>query len=415
MKNDIRNSHNLSLISFFLLLYLSLIAGFYLGEDSNGGAYLDYYGQKNVSESFAVNFKQTLLDYDNFATRHSPILIIFLSFFEKLNFNDELIRIIHLHICMLLPFSFYLVLREKFKDIEKIYLTLIVGLIFLSPTFRSLSIWPDSRLLGLSIFTFSILFFLYFLRTKSYKYTLLNVIFCSLASYISPNFSVFAIYFFYFFVKEYGLLNKKIIYIITLNIALSIPAIYYLFFLEINFLTKTAVIKENKNFAFYDNLANQILIISSIILFYLIPFIITKYINLKFDKILIKLIICLFVVLICINYFDYKFEYTGGGIFFKISFFLFKNNYLFYFISFVSLFFLSIIFSNKFENYFIFLLLILSNPQISIYHKYYDPFLIILLFSLLEIELKRFQFKKIKNNIVIYLYFLGFLIVSFLK
>ena len=117
MKNDIIKSHNLGFIILFILLYLSLIIGFQLNEDSNGGAFLDYKGQKSATEAFAINFKKTLLNYDNFATRHSPVLIIFLSLLEKINFNDELIRLIHLHICLILPIGFYLILLEKFKNI----------------------------------------------------------------------------------------------------------------------------------------------------------------------------------------------------------------------------------------------------------------------------------------------------------
>ena len=195
MKNDIIKFNSLILVLIFILLYLSLIVGFYFNEDSTGGAFLDYRGQKGVSEAFAINFNNTFLNYDNFATRHSPVLIVFLSFFEKINLSDNLIRIIHLHILLVLPFIFYLILIEKFKYIEKKYLLLIVGLVFLSPTFRSLSIWPDSRLLGLSIFSLSILFYLFFLRSNQLKYCFFNIIFCAFSAYISPNFSVFSIYF----------------------------------------------------------------------------------------------------------------------------------------------------------------------------------------------------------------------------
>lgn len=415
MKINTIKLSNLYFILFFILLYLSLLLGYEFNEDSNGGAYLDYIGQKDVSKSFAVNFKQTLLNYDDFATRHSPVLIIFLSFFEKINFNDELIRLIHLHICLSLPLGFYLILKEKFQYIENRYLFLLVGLIFLSPTFRSLSIWPDSRLMGLSIFTFCVLFFLYFLRTKKFRYCIINLLLCALSSYISPNFSLFSVYFFYNFMKEYGHINTKIIYIIFINVILALPAIYYLFILDINFLTKTAVISENKSFEFYSNITNQILIIPSLIFFYFFPFLITRYINFKFKTNIVKFIFILSLTIVCINYFDYKFEYTGGGIFFKTSYLLFKNNYLFYIISFISLLFLFTIFSNKFDNYLIFIILILSNPQISVYHKYYDPFLIIILFSILKIDLNTFQFKKIGNNIFIYLYFICFLLIGIFK
>ena len=415
MKNDIIKFNSLILVLIFILLYLSLIVGFYFNEDSTGGAFLDYRGQKGVSEAFAINFNNTFLNYDNFATRHSPVLIVFLSFFEKINLSDNLIRIIHLHILLVLPFIFYLILIEKFKYIEKKYLLLIVGLVFLSPTFRSLSIWPDSRLLGLSIFSLSILFYLFFLRSNQLKYCFFNIIFCAFSAYISPNFSVFSIYFFYFFCKKYGYFSRELIYIILTNILLSLPALYYLFVLDVNFLTKTAAITEKKNLIFFNNIANQILIIPSIIFFYFLPFVLTNILNLNFKNITSKIIISLLIFIICLIYFDYKFSYTGGGIFFKTSYYLFENNYLFYLMSYISLLFLFLILSNKFDNYLIFLLILLSNPQISIYHKYYDPFLIIILFSLVNIDIDIKKIMKFKTNVFIYLYFTMFLIIGFFK
>ena len=196
---------------------------------------------------------------------------------------------------------------------------------------------------------------------------------------------------------------------------MSLPALYYLFVLDVNFITKTAAITEKKNLIFFNNVANQILIIPSIIFFYFLPFYLTNILNLNFKNITSKIIISLLIFIICLIYFDYKFSYTGGGIFFKTSYFLFENNYLFYLISYISLLFLFLILSNKFENYLIFLLILLSNPQISIYHKYYDPFLIIILFSLVNIDIDIKKIMKFKTNIFIYLYFTMFLILGYLK
>ena len=73
-------NNNLSLnkeVLFLVFLYLSLIISFLIGENSTGGAILDYENQKLVSLNFASNFNETLLNYDNFRTRHSPVLIIF--------------------------------------------------------------------------------------------------------------------------------------------------------------------------------------------------------------------------------------------------------------------------------------------------------------------------------------------------
>ena len=158
MKADI-NSNYFFQSSFIFILYLSAILGFYLGEDSTGGAFLDYTNQKYISQNFANNFYQAFLNYDNYNTRHSPVLIILLSFFEKLNLGDTFIRLINFHFCLLLPLFFFKCLKEKFPEVNKSYLLLFSGLIFLSPTYRTLSIWPDSRIYGLIFFTISIYFF----------------------------------------------------------------------------------------------------------------------------------------------------------------------------------------------------------------------------------------------------------------
>ena len=72
---------------FFILLYTSIIITLVFNEDSTGGAFVDYVNQKKVSQDFAINFKNTFLNFDQYNTRHSPVLIIFLSFFEELNIN----------------------------------------------------------------------------------------------------------------------------------------------------------------------------------------------------------------------------------------------------------------------------------------------------------------------------------------
>ena len=92
---------------FFIILYIFLILGFFYNENSTGGAFQDYVNQKKISQDFAINFKSTLLNFDQYFTRHSPVLIMFLSIFEKSNLDDSLIRFIHLHLCLLLPIIFF--------------------------------------------------------------------------------------------------------------------------------------------------------------------------------------------------------------------------------------------------------------------------------------------------------------------
>lgn len=404
-------------IVFFFILYLSLILSFILSENSTGGAILDYYNQKNISKNFAYNFFDTLLNYDKFSSRHSPVLIILLSFLEKMSLSDILIRLIHLHLCLFLPFIFLKILKEKneFKNFDITFIVLS-ALIFFSPTFRSLSIWPDSRLLGLTFFSTSILFYLKFENTKKYKYAILNVITCALSSYISPNFSIFSIYFLINFILFYGL-KTKILIIIILNILFSIPAIYYIFILDINFINKSAAIGGllDENNIFFINIFNNILITFTLFFFYIAPFLLTKVVKspdiIKIDNIIISFVLC---SILAIN-FNYQYSFSGGGIFFKISYLIFKNNYLFYFISLISIMsILPLLKEDKF-NILLFLLIIINNPQYTIYHKYFDPFLLIMFFSIFNFKFNIDKIKINKNILLIYFYFLSFLLISNLK
>ena len=117
--------------------------------------------------AFAEDFKNSFFNYEKFSTRHSPLLIIILSFLNKIGFQDIIIRLIHLHISLVLPFIFYLILKRKFGEENEWSFIILIGLIFLSPTFRTLGIWPDSRLFGLIFFSLSILYYLKFEKKKN--------------------------------------------------------------------------------------------------------------------------------------------------------------------------------------------------------------------------------------------------------
>jgi hypothetical protein len=411
---DINNIYKY--LIFFVLLYTSIIISLVFNEDSTGGAFRDYVNQKKISEDFAINFKNTFLNFDQYSTRHSPVLIIFLSFFEKIKLDDNLIRLIHLHLCFLLPIVFFSSLRIKYKFVKPENLLLLVGLILLSPTFRSLAIWPDSRLLGLTLFCVSIYFYLMFEENKKFKNCILNIIFCAISAYISPNFALFSIFYFYKFFIFFKLEINRLIPIILLNLILSIPAFYYIFILDVNFLNKAAAVNidENENI-FFLNIFNNILLISSIILFYLFPFLITKIINLnkvfKFDKIVVSLLI----FLVSTFYFDYNYQFTGGGIIFKFSNFFLKNNILFFILCFVSILIIINLNNSKFENILLLMLILLSNPQITVYHKYYDPFLLIIFFTLFNFNINLSKINLKLNSYIIYLFFISFLLISNFK
>ncbi len=192
------------------------------------------------------------------------------------------------------------------------------------------------------------------------------------------------------------------------------PAIFYLFSLDTIFLFNTAVPSGNINNFQIFNFSNKILIIFSIIFFYALPFLLTKSINLNFRD--FKIIMLSLIIISILGYFfNYNFNLTGGGIFFKVSYFLTKNNYLFFILCFISTIFVLNIMRLDIKNSILIILLILSNPQYTIYHKYYDPFLLILFTLLFSVNLNIRNFFNFRSLIIFYIFSGSFLIMNFLK
>jgi len=397
-------------VSFFLFLYLTLIIGFFYGENLNYGSYGDWVGSnREPIKDFANDFTYTLLNFDSYGHRHSPVYLIFLSLFLDLGLDLNQIRILHLHLCISLIVIFYQCLRLIFTNINNNYLFLLSMIIFLSPTFRSLAIWPDSRMPGLIFFVLTIYFFLKFRKTNKLKYSWYTCISLVVSSYISPNFSIFFPYFFFFFLKKIKF--KELSFLIIFNFLASLPILYYIFILDVNFLAagKTPYLNnENINFSF--NLSNKLMIISSIIFFHLSPILIMNNFFKQFKNFLLKKMIILIPLVLCLIYFfNYQLSFTGGGIFFILSNLLFNNNYLFYIGSFFFISFLLYIASLNINNFFLLTLLIVSNIQNTIYHKYYEPLILIMFFTLIQYPKVENLLKK-RNNIL-YLYLLSFIYI----
>ena len=407
---------NKNIFFTFLILYLSLIFGFYFDENLNYGAQGDWiYTDLPPIIDLSNNFKETLLNYESYGHRHSPVYLIFLSFFKKIGFPVDIIRFLHLNISIFLIYIFFKCLSLKFKEIDKTILLLLAFSIFLSPTFRSLAIWPSSIIAGLIFFLFSIYEFIKYQQNKSNISLWKNIVYLILSSYISPNFSLFIFYFLYHYLKSHKL--SYLILICLICLILSLPALYYLFYLDINFLTAgTPGLDENNPIGLNFNFSNKILIISSIILFQCIPFLINKNILIKILNFFKENIIAILAFLsLNIVFFDYSMQYTGGGIFFQISNYLVKNNLIFYFFCFLSIGLIWYFSKRNYNNLLIFIILIASNIQNTIYHKYYDPLLMILLFTLINTDLSKAFLRKKINVIYPYIFYLIFIFMRIIK
>ena len=186
--------NNFHILICFLSIF-SIYLGFFLGENITIGPRVDWYHALAGSNEFQKNFKYTFLNYDralndvNAATRISPIYLIIIFISKKVFINEDLVRFFLMNIIILNQLFFYKSLKLIFKEnINKKYLLILSCILFLSPSFRSNVIWPESAMLGLLFFLISIYFFLKFKITRKIKFSFLNILFLAIASYIRPSF-----------------------------------------------------------------------------------------------------------------------------------------------------------------------------------------------------------------------------------
>tara|TARA_Y100000768_G_scaffold373729_1_gene342678 strand:- start:1485 stop:2732 length:1248 start_codon:yes stop_codon:yes gene_type:complete len=402
---------------FGSILFVSILISYIYSEDTLGGARIDYLFHEKFIILFAEDFKNTFINYgqDELFARNSPIFYILLSLIYKIGIDLDTIRYINILSIILLTYIFYSCLKIQFKKFDNSLLILLSLVVFLSPTVRSLVVWPYPILYAFILFLLSVKSYLKFNQEKNFKIieALKNTFFLALASYITPNFCVFVIFFLYKFFL--GFKNKKFfIYILFFNFLLALPALIYYYTFDF-YLIKYTVHSVDLNTKI--NLFNKIILISSLIFFYFIPFLNKKVIKttlIAFKSFYNQHILLIFF-LVCIYFFNFPIGYFGGGIFYHFSQLIFGNNILLF-----TIFLLSIIIfkSSKllnFNNMLLFFCLILYNLQVSIYHKYFDPLILFLLFFLVtnnKITNQKVFFEIIKKYYLFYVFFLG---ISFYK
>ena len=404
----------------YLFLYFSLLLGFYFNEDFGLGYITDYSVLKLYVPLFEKNFVNTLLNFDALGTSHSPIYYIFVLFLEKISFNETFSRLINLHVSLLIPYFFYLCLKIKYKFKKENLYILIPCIIFFSPYFRSSSIWLGSENLSLLFLLISFYFFLKHDATeeKNLSNILLNAVFLACAAYFRPIYALFSIYFFLRFYLDLKL-STKLLYYLLINILLSFPASYYLYILNVDFITIHISQKMNVS-----RFVNQFSVTISIIFFYSIPFLLTRVGDvLKSSLFKVKnIILSIIFTYLLIYHFNYDLAY-GGGIFYKVSLLIFDNNYLFYFFSLIALNLLFLILSSnlkvrdKISDTVLLLVLIFLEPDRIFYHETYDPLLYFVFFLLLKSRFYLNFAEKLTNRkfILLILFSISFYFLSIVK
>ena len=369
-----------------LILYISMLIGFYLNEDFTIGASYDFNIHIATLNEFINNFNYAFINYGSMpigdrntppCNTHTPVFIIFL---QSINFyGTDIMRLINLHICLLLPLAFYVALKTRYKLPNKNYLLFYFSLFFLvSPYFRALSIWPGSENISILFLILSIYFYIKFkeidIKSKKINYLILNILFLAICCYFRPLYFFFSFFFFYEMVLKEKRTNFFIIYVLT-SFVLSFPAFYYIFIMKVDFFSGWM----KNNF----NLINSTGLGYTMLFFYLLPFIlIEKKLILEINK--KKIIFNLFLFLIILYFFNYS-TYQGGGIFYHLSHLIFDNNIILYVVMLISiLYFNQLVNVFNTSNFILIFILIVLEIDHYFYQETYDPLVLIcltLLFS----------------------------------
>ena len=249
-----------------------------------------------------------------------------------------------------------------------------------------------------------------------FKQTLIVVFFVALSAYFYPAFGIFFLFYSINFYLNYNF-NQKFFLILIFSLFLATPFLYYILTKNVLDAFEGAQGMSMSNFNTF-NISNKILIISSMVLFFIAPILNFKLLkneitNLKFIEILILIIFGL----INVYFFNYP-EYDsgfGGGFFYKLSNIFFNNNYLFFIFAIFSIIYIYTILKKNYFNSLLFLTLILFNPQLTIYNKYYDPLIFIIFMTLISFDFKKHYFEKKYKTLQLYFFGVSYLMIGLFK
>ena len=363
--------------SFIFISILSVVFGFIINEDlSTGGATYDFNLTMNVVKELTTGEFENYYRY----TKHFPLHYWLLSLIYNF-FNDEFVlRIFYLIFSSLFPIFVYLNLKEIFGGKKNNILLICFSLLFL-PFFRSSAIWANSHLTALIFLLIANYFYLKSLDgNKNYKF--LNLFFLALSTYSVQSFAIF--YIFYLFQYNKNSSTKELIIILFFCLLLSIPGLI--------FVSSNIGLRSLYGLDFTNNIGYTLISNFSIIFFYYCFFFINKQ-NLiilkncfyKTKKIEVCILFLLFIISIYFYYYYAEgIPSTGRGFFYKLSFFLFQNNLLFFLTSFLGMYVSLLILKKEIKFLYIIILVNIMSSHYVVFQKYFEPIFILSIFILFK-------------------------------
>ena len=395
-----KNLINFKFFLFFLIL-LSYFLGFYSRENIAGGAEADFNNLtwKGIL-AFKNNFTETLFNYGAIGEGSLPLFHIINAYLNPLSYSQGSFQFSICLLSLLNVVFFSQILRQKYK-INNVDSYLYSGIFLILPFFRSSAFWGLTENLG---WLFLILAIKYYLVVEKNKVNIFLVcLFSSLALYTRPYLIFFPVFFIMnlFIKKDYFILKTSIFYYTIF----AIPGLILLYIWGGSVYLGSGEDKVNFILEYHQPkfIFKNLVIFSSIFLFYLLPFHLVSFsTEKKIDrnkKIYYLIALIFLLTLNHLNVFNYLKDNTlGGGAFLKISqLFFYDNNLLFIIIAFFGI--ISIIYFleiSKKNFVLIFCILIIYCTAKNIYQEYFEPLLLIALLSLFD--LKKPSINVLKDN-----------------
>ena len=403
------NSKNLKYIYLLILLQIYLI-GFFFRENIAGGAENDF---TNLTWpailSFKDNFFLTLKNYAIFGEGSPPIFHILNAYLNPFTFSQIAFQGSITILSLLNIFIFSNIIEKRFK-INKIDSYLYGSIFLILPFFRSSSYWGLTENIGWLFLLISIQLFLDLKKKNSISKIFFLTLFSSLALYTRPYLVFFPI-----FLILISLINKNLDLFKKLSffyILLALPGIYLIYLWGGSAFIGTGEQKINLFQEFHNPkfIIKNLVIFSSIFLFYLIPIEVIFFLKEKKFPNLKSIIIFIFFLLTLLlfnhfNYFDYLKDLNlGGGVILKTIKLFFNNQIIiFLMISAIGLtLMIKYLMISKSNNILFFSLLIYCFPKF-IFQEYFEPLMIILFFSLFDFKNKNLILFQNNKNIIIFI------------
>ena len=420
-------------ISIFLILlsFSSFFIGFIYGENSAGaGGFNGDFSQTWINlQLFLNNDISTALqltttsDNNIYMSSRVPTLYIVNKLFNPFVENKFIFIKSIFVLSLLVPILFYLCLKQKFKNEDNLLLILTSSIVCLSPYFRTSGFWGAEENYALICFLASFLFlhkFLYDITniSKEYFFLFLTIFFSSLTLYFDQKLAIIPLICFLQIIFSKKIYRLKF-FCVFLYFIFSLPYVY-LINLWGNIVPTGDAIGRGVGTQFH---LNHLGYASTIISFYLLPFLLyknenffnifKKFFKRKINYYLISL--SLIYIIYLLTFHDFSSEETlGKGFVHKFALFLFEQIY-FQKIFIHSSFFLSwliiLVYLNnsslkdKLIVFYFFLISIFIWP---ILQEYFDPIIVLMVFTFFSSKL----IMSYKNTIFLYLYLTVLLISS---